>query len=83
MDITTFIQKAPKAELHNHIDGGLRVQTAIELALKNKVELPSYEYDTLLPILTIDESCKSLLEYFKPFEYTLNVLSLSDSSLSN
>lgn len=79
MDITTFIQKAPKAELHNHIDGGLRVQTAIELALKNKVELPSYDYETLLPILTNDESCQSLLEYFKPFEYTLNVLQTEDA----
>lgn len=79
MDIRTFIQKAPKAELHNHIDGGLRVQTAIDLALKNKIELPSYEYDSLLPFLTIDDSCNSLLEYFKPFEYTLNVLQTEDA----
>lgn len=79
MDLKAFIQKAPKAELHSHIDGGLRVRTVLELAQKHKVELPSYQYDELLKTLTIDDSCKSLLEYFKPFEYTLNVLQTEDA----
>lgn len=79
MDLRTFIQKAPKAELHNHIDGGVRVQTVLELAQKHQVELPSYQYEELLKTLTIDESCTSLLEYFKPFEYTLNVLQTEDA----
>ena len=70
MDLKAFIQKAPKAELHSHIDGGLRVQTVLELAQKHQVQLPSYQYDELLKTLTIDDSCTSLLEYFKPFEYT-------------
>lgn len=79
MDLKAFIQQAPKAELHNHIDGGLRVQTVLELAKKHHVDLPSYEYDDLLKVLTVDENCKSLLEYFKPFEYTLNVLQTEDA----
>ena len=79
MNISTFIQKAPKAELHNHIDGGIRVQTAIDLALKHKVNLPSYDYDTLSAILTNDESCQSLIEYFKPFEYTISILQTEES----
>ncbi|NPD46836.1 MULTISPECIES: adenosine deaminase [unclassified Lentimicrobium] len=79
MDLQAFIQKAPKAELHSHIDGGLRVQTVLELAQKHQVELPSYQYDELLKTLTIDNSCTSLLDYFKPFEYTLNVLQTEDA----
>lgn len=79
MDLNSFIQKAPKAELHTHIDGGMRVQTILELAKKHKAYLPSYELDSLKEILTIDESCPSLLDYFKPFEYTLNVLQTQDA----
>lgn len=79
MDLKAFIQKAPKAELHNHIDGGVRVQTVLELAQKHQVELPSYQYEELLKTLTNDESCTSLLEYFKPFDYTLNVLQTEDA----
>lgn len=79
MDILSFIKNAPKAELHTHIDGGLRVQTILELAKKNNAYLPSYELDILKDHLTVDDSCPSLLDYFKPFEYTLNVLQTQDA----
>jgi len=79
MDISTFIIQAPKAELHTHIDGGLRVQTILELAQKHQVYLPSYQIDSLKEILTINNSCNSLIEYFKPFEYTLQVLQTEDA----
>jgi adenosine deaminase len=79
MDILSFIEKSPKAELHSHIDGGLRVQTIIDLAKKHDVSLPDYDYHTLKPKLQIDKSCKSLVEYFKPFEYTINVMQTEDA----
>ena len=79
MDILSFIKNAPKAELHTHIDGGLRVETILELAKKHQAYLPSYELDSLKDLLTVDDSCPSLLEYFKPFEYTLNVLQTQDA----
>lgn len=79
MDIRKFIYQAPKAELHNHIDGGMRIQTIIDLAKKHQVELPSYNYHDLIPHLTNDESCQSLIEYFKPFEYTLKTLQTQDA----
>lgn len=79
MDIKEYIDRAPKAELHNHIDGGMRIQTIIELAKKHQVDLPAYNYQELLPHLTNDESCQSLIEYFKPFEYTLKTLQTPDA----
>ncbi len=79
MDIVSFIEKSPKAELHSHIDGGLRVQTIIDLAKKHKVFLPSFEFDTLLPLIQIDKTCASLVEYFKPFEYTINVMQTEEA----
>ncbi len=79
MDIFTFIKNATKAELHTHIDGGMRIQTILDFAKKHHVILPSYELDKLTEILTIDDSCESLIEYFKPFEYTLKVLQTQDA----
>ncbi len=79
MDLISFIKQAPKAELHTHIDGSMRVETIIELALKHHVDLPSYNYDSLLPLLTNNENCESLVDYFKPFEYTLSVLQTEDA----
>ncbi|MCK5774654.1 MAG: adenosine deaminase [Bacteroidales bacterium] len=79
MDILSFIRNAPKAELHTHIDGALRVETVIELAKKQHINLPTYELDALKKLLTNDENCKSLIEYFKPFEYTISVMQTQES----
>ena len=35
-----IIQRLPKAELHCHLDGSLRVRTIIELAQTQGIELP-------------------------------------------
>ena len=37
-----FLRRIPKADLHVHLDGSLRLSTLIELAKKEGVELPSY-----------------------------------------
>ena len=36
-----FIRLIPKADLHVHLDGSLRLSTLIELAQKDGVELPA------------------------------------------
>lgn len=74
MTIQEYIKAAPKAELHNHIDGGLRVKTIIEIAQKEGISIPSYVESDLKEILTNDESCTSLIEYFKPFDTTISVM---------
>jgi len=79
MELLSFIQQAPKAELHSHIDGGLRAQTVLELAQKHHVQLPTFELEELRKHLTIDDNCRSLVEYFEPFNHTLNVLQTEDA----
>ena len=69
-----IIKKLPKAELHCHLDGSLRVKTIIELAEIQRVELPSKNEDELLKILSIGPSEKSLEDYIKKFDITLSVL---------
>ena len=48
-----IIQRLPKAELHCHLDGSLRVRTIIELAQTQGIELPSTNEMDLLKILSI------------------------------
>ena len=58
-----IINKLPKAELHCHLDGSLRVKTIIELAEIQGVELPSKNEDDLLKILSIGPLDQSLEDY--------------------
>ena len=74
-----LIQKLPKAELHCHLDGSLRVSTIIDLASRQKVELPAKNHEDLHNILAIKEKMKNLEEYLEIFDITLSVLQTPES----
>jgi len=68
------INKLPKAELHCHLDGSLRVKTIIELAQIQGVHLPSKNESELLKILSIGDSSISLEDYIRKFDIILSIL---------
>ncbi|RUO30623.1 adenosine deaminase family protein [Aliidiomarina sedimenti] len=68
-----FLKEMPKADLHLHLDGSLRPDSLIEMAKRNKIELPSYTVDGLYD-LVFKESYKNLGEYLNGFQYTCAVL---------
>jgi adenosine deaminase len=69
------IQQAPKVLLHDHLDGGLRPATVIELANEAGYrELPSRDPDELARFFTAGADRKSLELYLEGFEHTVAVL---------
>ncbi len=68
-----FLLKIPKTDLHLHLDGSLRLSTLIELAKKNKVELPSYT-EAGMRQEVFKDSYNSLDEYLRGFAYTCAVM---------
>ena len=69
-----FVHSLPKAELHCHLDGSLRTETILELAKENEVDLPYKDVKKLKKFLEAGPTCKSLVDYLKPFEITCSVL---------
>jgi adenosine deaminase len=74
-----LFQSLPKADLHVHLDGSLRLQTIVDLAREENVELPSYEPAELRRIMHLGENCGSLAEYLKAFDVTLKVMQTESS----
>lgn len=74
-----IIQRLPKAELHCHLDGSLRVKTIIDLAQIQGVELPSTNEADLLKNLSIGDTPGSLEDYIRKFDITLSVLQTPES----
>ncbi len=74
-----LIRRLPKPELHCHLDGSLRVETVIDLAKKQKNEIPSYDFDELKKILNVGDNIGTLVDYIKRFDITLAVMQTPES----
>jgi adenosine deaminase len=69
----------PKTDLHVHLDGSLRVETIIDLAKQQNINLPHMEADALGRYLKVGLDCPSLVDYLKGFDVTLSVMQTYDS----
>lgn len=69
-----LIHALPKADLHCHLDGSLRLSTILELAEKQQVRLPADTLEGLAKAVHMGEQCESLEEYLEAFAVTLSVL---------
>jgi len=69
-----IIRKAPKALLHDHLDGGLRPRTIIELAQSHSIALPESDPKKLALWFYNGENKGSLKEYLKGFKITTGVM---------
>src|SRR6478735_10189598 len=64
----------PKTDLHVHLDGSLRLETILELAKAEKVELPANDLEGLRAAIGSGNNFGSLVEYLRGFEITLRVM---------
>jgi adenosine deaminase len=69
------IRRAPKALLHDHLDGGLRPATVVELADANNYDdLPATGVDELAAFFRTAAHSGSLERYLEPFAHTVGVM---------
>lgn len=73
------LRQAPKVVLHDHLDGGLRPTTLVELAAEHDVSLPTRDPDELAAIIQEGAASGSLVRYLEPFAYTVGVLRTAEA----
>ena len=72
MELSPDLLSLPKVELHEHLDGSLRIATVLDLARQDGIRLPSGDPDELARILSPGPS--SLEVYLGAFAVTTSVL---------
>ncbi|MCK5785150.1 MAG: adenosine deaminase family protein [Candidatus Sabulitectum sp.] len=72
------IAKLPKTDLHVHLGGSIRLETLIDLAKKDDVQLPSYTVQGLRDTV-FKESYQNLEEYLKCFVHTGAVMQKAEN----
>lgn len=74
------IRAAPKVLLHDHLDGGLRTTTVIELAeIQGYDKLPTTDPTELAAWFVEGAARRSLPRYLEPFEHTVGVMQTADA----
>ena len=72
--------KAPKVLLHDHLDGGLRPKTIVELAKENDYTgLPTTDPDDLREVISRGANRNDLVLYLETFAHTVAVMQTRES----
>jgi len=74
-----LIRRSPKVLLHDHLDGGLRPATIIELAAEAGHRLPTTDVDDLAAWFLQGGEDSDLLTYLAAFEQTVAVMQTPDA----
>ena len=72
-------RRAPKVLLHDHLDGGLRPATIVELADEIGWALPTTDVDALQAWFTRGADTRDILQYLATFEHTLAVMQTAEA----
>jgi len=64
----------PLIDLHRHLDGSIRLETVIELADAQGIELPAHDVDSLRPYVVIEDKASSLMDFIGRFRYLTAIL---------
>lgn len=80
MSLVDVIQRAPKVLLHDHLDGGLRPRTVIELAQEYGYDaLPTSDVDDLATWFNRGAKRNDLVLYLETFAHTVGVMQDRDA----
>ncbi len=74
-----FVRKLPKVLLHDHLDGGLRPETIIDLAKSHKLKLPESTPEQLAQWFFNGANKGNLKEYLRGFAITTGVMQTEEA----
>ncbi|MCX8012575.1 MAG: adenosine deaminase [Desulfobacterota bacterium] len=61
------MKKFPKVDLHRHLEGSIRVETLLDIALKENVELPTYDLGELRRLVQVYDDPPDFLNFLNKF----------------
>lgn len=73
-----LVTRMPKAELHLHLDGSLRIETALELAISRRIEAPR-TLAGMRGALVAPVRCEDQADLLRAFDLPIALMQDADS----
>ena len=73
------VESLPKISLHDHLDGGVRPSTVVELAAAAGIEIPRSTTDELNEWVRANADSGNLVDYLATFDVTLSVMQTAEN----
>lgn len=73
------IERLPKVSLHDHLDGGVRPATIMDIATRDGITVPASSVDELAEWFRVSADSGSLVTYLETFAVTLSVMQTADN----
>jgi len=64
----------PLIDLHRHLDGSIRLETVLEVALDQGISLPAYDLDGLRPHVVVEGKAAGLMDFIGRFRWLTAIL---------
>jgi adenosine deaminase len=72
-------ERLPKIELHCHLDGSVRAETILDIAIKENIKIPTYKLDEIKNMMIAPIECSSLEEYLQRFYLPIAMMQSKES----
>ena len=69
-----LLKKLPKVELHCHLDGSIRPETILDIAIKENISIPTTDLNEFKKLVQVSDECQSLKDYISKFDLPLKVM---------
>jgi adenosine deaminase len=66
--------RLPLLDLHRHLDGSIRLETVLEVALEQGIELPAYDLEGLRPHVVVEGKAAGLMDFIGRFRWLTAIL---------
>jgi adenosine deaminase len=66
--------RLPLIDLHRHLDGSIRLETVLEVAMERGIQLPAYELEALRPHVVVDGKADGLMDFIGRFRWLTAIL---------
>ncbi|NNK52012.1 MAG: adenosine deaminase [Xanthomonadales bacterium] len=64
----------PLIDLHRHLDGSVRLETVIDLADQQGIDLPAWDVESLRPYVVVEDRAGDLMDFIGRFRYLTAIL---------